>query len=461
MNEGDGSARVTLSRGQRVALGVLAGGLVLAVLLNAGMAVVTAAVVAASVLYVAGIGVKLFLIFGSGEARVLHVAELPPDEALPRYTVLVPLHREGRVLPALLGHLAALNYPADRLQILLLVEEDDEEMAAALPGVLPPACTVVPIPAGGPRTKPKACNVGLGMATGEFCVIYDAEDRPDPDQLRKAVAVFRGSPRWMVCVQAELQYWNPWTNWLTRCFAAEYAVNFSLFLRGLDRYRLPIPLGGTSNHFRVDALRDLGGWDPYNVTEDADLGIRIARRGWSVRIMDSVTEEEANSRLGNWLRQRSRWIKGYLQTWLVHMRSPGALRRELGWRGFWSFQFTVGFAALAPLLNPVFWVLTAIYLAAGPRPIEALFCAPALYAGTIAMIAGNLLLVLAHMAGCMERGLYGAVRTMLVVPLYWVLMSAAAFRALVQLMRRSRRHHWELTEHGLVPAPEPAGGSAR
>ncbi len=159
----------------------------------------------------------------------------------------------------------------------------------------------------------------------------------------------------VVCVQAELQYWNPWTNWLTQCFAAEYATNFSLSLRGLDRHRLAIPLGGTSNHFRTDALRALGGWDSYNVTEDADLGIRIARRGWDVRMMVSVTEEEANSHLGNWVRQRSRWIKGYIQTWLVHTRHPVKLWRELGTRRWIAFHLTLGFSTFTTLVNPFFW----------------------------------------------------------------------------------------------------------
>ncbi|MEV4224573.1 glycosyltransferase [Nonomuraea sp. NPDC049725] len=445
------SAHVTLSRGQRITAGAGALALAGAMALTGVVTVLAACMVTVTLLYAAGVGYKLWLIFQARGGDVLRFTELPGDDDLPPYTVLVPLHREGRVVPALLRRLAALDYPADRLQVLLLVEEDDEDTAAALPGELPPGFELVLIPAGEPRTKPKACNVGLERARGEFCVIYDAEDRPEPSQLRKAVAAFAGAPRWVVCVQAELHYWNPWTNWLTRCFTAEYALNFSLFLRGLDRYRMPIPLGGTSNHFRADALRELGAWDPYNVTEDADLGIRIARRGWSVRMMDSVTEEEANSRLGNWVRQRSRWIKGYMQTWLVHMRSPRRLWRELGARGFWSFQFTVGFSVLCTLLNPVLWALTALYLVAGPSAVEALFPGVALYLGTMVMVAGNLLLMLAHMAGCLERSVHEAVRTMLLVPLYWALMSVAAFRALVQLARPSRRFHWELTEHGLVP----------
>jgi len=306
------------------------------------------------------------------------------------------------------------------------------------------------VPPNGPQTKPRACNVGLALATGDLCVIYDAEDRPDPDQLRRAVAAFADAPRWVVCVQSELQYWNPWTNWLTRNFAAEYAANFSLVLRGLDRFGLPTPLGGTSNHFRTDALRQLGGWDPHNVAEDADIGIRIARRGWRVRRMASVTEEEANSNLRSWLRQRSRWLKGYMQTWLVHMRSPWRLWRDLGTRNFIAFQLVLGCAIFTTLVNPVFWALFVVYLVNGPSHIAVLFPAYIFYPAVAAMLAGNVLMIYCLMSGCMERGLLPAVKVMVLVPAYWALMSVAAYKGLIQLIRPSRRHFWELTEHGLV-----------
>lgn len=323
------SARTLFSRGQRITLTVIAAAIAIPLGLNLTLGIGPEplwwgrmAIAATVVLYLAVIGFKLAMIAGSGRSSALHFdpgsLTVIADAALPPYTVLVPLYREATVLPTLVSRLSALDYPRDRLQILLLIEADDAEtLDAAVTCATDPRFEIVVIPDSVPKTKPKACNIGLARAVGEFCVIYDAEDRPDPDQLRKAALAFRLSPQRVVCVQAELQYWNPWTNWLTRCFAAEYATNFSMTLHGMDRYRLAIPLGGTSNHFRTDALRALGGWDPYNVTEDADLGIRIARRGWDVRMMVSVTEEEANARLGNWLRQRSRWIKGYLQTWLV------------------------------------------------------------------------------------------------------------------------------------------------
>ncbi|GAA2139184.1 glycosyltransferase family 2 protein [Glycomyces algeriensis] len=411
------------------------------------------------VLYLAVIGFKLAMVLGSGRSTAMRfepgALQTFPDTELPRYTVLVPLYREAAVVPGLVRRLSALDYPADKLEILLLVEADDGETRTALAAQgLGPAFKTVVVPDTLPKTKPKACNVGLARATGELCVIFDAEDRPDTDQLRKAALAFRVLPDRVVCVQAELQYWNPWTNWLTRCFSAEYATNFSLTLHGMDRHRLAIPLGGTSNHFRIDALRDLGGWDPYNVTEDADLGIRIARRGWDVRMFVSVTEEEANSRLGNWIRQRSRWIKGYMQTWLVHSREPVKLWRELGTRKTLAIHLTLGFSTVTTLINPLMWALTLSYFVFGPQWMEPLFPPVVLYGGMFAMIAGNALMCYALMLGCLKRGLYAAVRAMLTVPLYWGLMSVAAYKALGQLLQPSKRHFWELTEHGLDTSDE-------
>lgn len=456
------SAREFLTRPQRRVVCGLVGLLIglVAVRLVTGlgpspMTLAAAFVATATFGYVAILMFKVVIVFAADGADVMSFGdeELATVAAgdLPDYTVLVPLYREGAVLPTLVERLSQLRYPTERLQILLLVEEDDEETRGALETVtLASSFEVVLVPPSEPRTKPKACNHGMTVARGEFCVIYDAEDRPDPEQLLKAVAGFRRLPSSVVCIQAELQYWNPDTNWLTRCFAAEYAVNFGLWLRGLDRFRLPIPLGGTSNHFRAEALADLGAWDPHNVTEDADLGVRIFRRGWGVRMMDSVTEEEANSRVGNWIRQRSRWIKGFYQTWLVHMRSPVQLFRDLGFRDFCAFQMILGLGTVTGLLNPVFWALSLFYLIDGPDRIAPLFPSLVLGLGVTVMLAGNLLMVFTFMVGCMQRGFHRGVRTMLSVPAYWVLMSVASYKAFSQLLRPSKRHFWELTAHGLV-----------
>lgn len=253
-----------------------------------------------------------------------------PDDALPTYTILVPLYKEANVVGGIVRALGALGYPPEKLDVKLLIEEDDAETAAACTAAqLPSYCEVVTVPQGTPRTKPRACNVGLASAKGEYLVIYDAEDRPEPDQLRKAVAAFARLPGHAACLQCKLNYYNADQNVLTRFFTLEYTVWFDLFLPGLHAVKAPIPLGGTSNHFRIEALRRLSGWDPFNVTEDCDLGIRLARQGYRTMVLDSTTWEEANSRLWNWIRQRSRWVKGYVQTHWVYTREPGdALRHS-------------------------------------------------------------------------------------------------------------------------------------
>jgi glycosyltransferase XagB len=371
----------------------------------------------------------------------------------PTYTIMVPLYREAGVVNSLLASLRSLDYPADRLQILLLCEADDPETLGALLEANPgPPFEIVQVEPSYPRTKPKVCNIGLARARGRYLVVYDAEDRPEPDQLKKAVAAFRKLPRSVICLQAKLQYRNPRTNLLTRFFAAEYSAFYDMLMPSLARHGLPVPLGGTSNHFRTAALRDLEGWDPYNVTEDLDLGMWIARRGWRVEILDSVTWEEANSRIGNWVRQRSRWLKGYMQTYLVHMRSPRRLRRELGTMNFVAFQVLIGGTPLAALLNPVMWGLTAAYVVSGSSFIAHLFAGPVFYVGMTSMVLGNFAFMYCLVTGCLLRNQPRNAKWMVLAPLYWLLMSIAAWKASMQLILRP--HYWEKTRHGLVAEEE-------
>jgi cellulose synthase/poly-beta-1,6-N-acetylglucosamine synthase-like glycosyltransferase len=376
------------------------------------------------------------------------LAELDPA-TLPTYTILVPLYKEAAVVRSLLTALRRLDYPRDRLQILLLCESDDAGTLEALNEVNPGRpFEIVRVPPSYPRTKPKVCNIGLERARGQYLVIYDAEDRPAPDQLKKAVVAFRDLPRGVVCLQAKLEYRNPDTNLLTRFFAAEYGTFFDMLLPSLARRGLPVPLGGTSNHFRTPALRALGGWDSYNVTEDLDLGMWIARRRWRVEILDSITWEEANSHLGNWVLQRSRWLKGYMQTYLVHMRSPLRLWRELGTGSFLAFQLLVGATPLTTLLNPALWVLTLVYGLTGSPLIQQLFPAPVYYLGITSMVLGNFVFAYYLVAGCLLLGNHRNAKWMLAAPLYWLLMSVAAWKAAVQVVLRP--HYWEKTRHGLV-----------
>ena len=445
-------ALTTVTRAQAVALalGVLV--VVVAAILDLWTTLVVLNAVAIT-FYLAHIAYKFYLVFLSLE-RPVQVSPSPeelaaPAEAdLPRYAILVPLYREREVLVPLVAGLGRLDYPTERLEILLLLEEDDEEtIAAAREMILPAHFRLVVVPDGAPKTKPRACNYGLFATQADLLVIYDAEDRPEPDQLRKAAAAFRKLPDRVVCLQAKLNYYNQRQNLLTRWFTSEYSVWFDLFLPGLTASGAPIPLGGTSNHFQVAALRELLGWDPFNVTEDCDLGVRLQAAGYSTAILDSTTWEEANPRLLSWIRQRSRWAKGYMQTYLVYMRRPLWLLRRLGPRAFAGFQMTIGGSLVCFLLNPLYWVMTILWVATRASQISAIF-PPWVYAlGVVCLFVGNFVFVYLSVAGCMQRRYYDLVKYGVIVPLYWVLMSIGAYKALLQLI--TRPHYWEKTQHGL------------
>jgi cellulose synthase/poly-beta-1,6-N-acetylglucosamine synthase-like glycosyltransferase len=372
-----------------------------------------------------------------------------PEAELPVYSILVPLYRDAAVVPVLATALRRLDYPPAKLDIKLVLEEDDREtIEACKQAGLEANVELVRVPPGHPRTKPKALNYALSFARGEFVTIYDAEDVPEPSQLRRAVEAFRQMPPEVACVQARLNYFNWDENWLTRLFTLEYSLWFDWYLPGLESLGIPFPLGGTSNHFRAEVLRSLGGWDPFNVTEDADLGLRFTQHGWRVATLDSTTYEEANSRVGNWIRQRSRWIKGYIQTYLVHMRHPLRLARRLGAKGFLGFQFFIGGAFVAPLSFLPLAALFALWQISRTSWIEALF-PPWLWTFAAAnLIVAGIALCLFHMIAAWKRGRRGLAWWALLLPVYYLLMSLAAYKALWQLVRRP--HYWEKTEHGLT-----------
>jgi len=278
------------------------------------------------------------------------IAQLKNSE-LPTYSVLCPLYKEAHIIPGFLAAIKAMDWPKEKLDVMLLFEEDDQESIDAVKHMeLPSFVRVVVVPDSKPKTKPKACNYGLAFAKGEYVVIYDAEDIPDPQQLKKAYLAFQVVGPNIKCLQAKLNYYNPHQNWLTRFFTAEYSLWFDVILTGLQSIQTTIPLGGTSNHFRRQDLLDLEGWDPFNVTEDCDLGIRLFKRGFKTAIIDSTTMEEANSNVKNWIRQRSRWIKGYMQTYLIHMRNPIDFASKQGIHAL-VFQLTVGGKQLGYLVG--------------------------------------------------------------------------------------------------------------
>jgi cellulose synthase/poly-beta-1,6-N-acetylglucosamine synthase-like glycosyltransferase len=356
--------------------------------------------------------------------------------------------REARIVGRLVENLGRLDYPADKLEVIILVEEEDDETRNAIAVSEPPSnFLVVTVPRGAPQTKPRACNVGLEVARGEYLVIYDAEDAPEPDQLKKTVVAFGRADASTVVMQASLNYFNARENVLTRMFALEYSYWFDYMLAGLDVRDLPIPLGGTSNHFRTAALRELGGWDPFNVTEDADLGIRASALGYRVGVVDSTTMEEATSRMGVFIGQRSRWIKGYMQTALVHARHPARLIGRVGWRRFLSFALLIAGTPLTFLGVIPFMALLVVSFAIPWADVSAVFPPLVLWLCLLNFLVGNGLMVYLNMMGPYKRGAFWLVGWALLNPLYWLLHSAASYKALWQLV--TKPHYWQKTEHGM------------
>jgi cellulose synthase/poly-beta-1,6-N-acetylglucosamine synthase-like glycosyltransferase len=375
-------------------------------------------------------------------------ARARPDDELPVYTILVPAYREPDVIATLLAAIDQFEYPTDRLDVKVLLEADDQATSDAVSAFGPGKhIEVVVVPTVGPRTKPKACNYGLCRARGEFVTIYDADDIPEPLQLRRAVVAFDRVEPNVACLQARLAFYNHGVNRLTRWFQLEYATWFSHFLPSLVAQDAPLPLGGTSNHFKRDALMAAGAWDANNVTEDADLGIRMHRLGYRVRVLDSLTEEEGNGDFVNWVQQRSRWHKGYLQTWLVHMRQPRQLRRELGTSGFVTFNLFVGGTPVLALINPLLWFMTIWWFVSKPGWIVALFPAPLYYVAVCCLVFGNLTCIYLNVVTARLAGHPELVGIALLAPVYWLMMSLAAVKATWQLV--SAPQFWEKTVHGL------------
>ncbi len=362
------------------------------------------------------------------------------DETLPIYTLLVPLYREAETVPGLARAISELDYPPDKLDLKLLIEAGDEATAEALlVERWPHATEILTLPPGIPQTKPRALNFGLQRARGEVTAIYDAEDRPHPSQLRAALqALARGGDR-MAGVQAPLKAHNSRETWVAGQWALEYAIHFGLIIPAMTLLRVPIPLGGTSNHFRTDVLRESGGWDAWNVTEDADLGLRLARMGWRFGFISPPTLEEAPESIRVWTAQRSRWLKGFMVTWLVIMREPKRAIRELGLLGFLAAQLSIAGPVLAAIAHGplAFWCLACLVsgeITLGALGVGLLTAGYAVNAASAILSPGRFRL----------RRLW----LILTLPFYWPLQSIAAVRAVYGLLNAP--HFWAKTPHGLT-----------
>ncbi len=394
------------------------------------------------------------VVISDEEARAI------PDSRLPRYTILVPAYDEPEVVGDLLAAMSRLEYPPEKMQVLLLLEADDAvTIAAAGEYRDSETITIVLVPPADPRTKPKACNYGLELATGDIITIYDAEDEPEPLQLRRTVAAFAKLPPEVVCVQSKLAYHNSHQNLLTGWFTAEYNLWFGYLLPGMMRSASPIPLGGTSNHLRREVLDEIGAWDPFNVTEDADLGLRIHALGYRTAVLDSTTLEEANSDPINWIRQRSRWYKGYLQTWLVHIRRPVEMWRSVGPRSFVRLTLILAGTPIIAVLNLVFWFITILWFLGQPAVVGAVFPWFVYFPALVALIVGNGATLYMNLVSLREDDRADLIVPALTVPGFFAMMSVAAAKGVYQLIRNPS--YWEKTFHGLAQRPqaEPASKS--
>ncbi len=388
--------------------------------------------------------IRLFAVTSGGRLCFVELFPLKKSE-LPVYSVLVPLYREKEVIGQLIAALNGIHWPRSKLEIKLVCEEDDVETRAAIERhTLPANFEVITVPPGGPRTKPNALNYALQFVRGEIVAVFDAEDRPHTDQLREAWQAFRRDGGQLACVQAPLIIGNFRHNLLTRMFAFEYAALFRGLLPWLASRGLVIPLGGTSNHFRRSCLEEVGGWDAFNVTEDADLGIRLARYGYSIGIISRGTIEDAPEDYAVWRKQRTRWIKGWIQTWLVHARDPYTALHQLGgWRFAINQIYTLGIIASA-LLHP-FMLVTLIVL------VVKLLAQPLTPASLWLLVLDVVNILLAYLsfyllgAKTMEPTERGGYAYLPGIPIYWVLISLSAWRALWQLVRKP--HLWEKTPH--------------
>ena len=355
----------------------------------------------------------------------------------PIYTVLIALKDEAAIIPQLSAAIAALDYPPEKLDLKLLIEQGDKATRRALMEAVWPAATeVLVLPPGAPQTKPRALNYGLLRARGACVVVYDAEDVPHPNQLKAAARAFATGEGEIVCLQAPLIGRTSRPSWVARQWALEYAVQFQRVMVGLTRLGLPVALGGTSNHFRIDALRSLCGWDAWNVTEDADLGLRLSRSGYSVGVLAEPTFERPPERMGIWLGQRSRWLKGYMQTWGVLMRSPPATINELGWVPFLAVQLTLGAAILAALVH-------------GPWALWCAICLlwPGMSLGPFATCMFGLSIASGWLMAALSKEPRSSFGWWEVAsqPFYWPLQSIAMARAVYGLI--ACPHFWAKTPH--------------
>lgn len=394
-------------------------------------------------LYVVYVGFKYPLIDFSKEE-----IDAISDDELPVYTVLVPAKYEARVAQQIVDSMAALDYPEDKIDMIVMVEEYDTNTIEAFENAknVPGYFRVEKVHYVEPQTKPKTMNMVFDQIKGKYLVIYDAEIVPDADQMKKAYLAFKKHPE-IACFQTRLEHYNTDQNILTRLFNMEFSFYYDYFLPGLQRLGFPIPLSGHSTHFKTEVLRDIGGWDSYNVAEDCDIGMRMFRYGFKTAVINSVSKEEAASSFWSWIQQRTRWMKGFIQTSIVHLRHPFRTKREMGgWKNFLGFLFTVPGTVLVNFLNLASWIIFLFWLSTRSDFIHSLYTQPILYISVASFVIGIFLFTYLNLIGSFNRKKYHLIKYGLLTPVYWVMLAFATTRAVFQTF--SNPFKWELTVHG-------------
>lgn len=384
------------------------------------------------------------------ELRPLPLDSPPAIARLPVVSIMVPLFKERKIAGQLLKNLEKIDYPSELTDILLIVEAVDITTKKTLDRTtLPPWIKVVEVPEGRIQTKPRALNYALDFCRGSLIGVYDAEDIPDPSQLHAIVRRFHERGPEVACLQGVLDFYNSRTNWLSRCFTIEYAAWFRLFLPGLVRLGMVIPLGGTTLFFRRSALEELGGWDAHNVTEDADLGLRLARHGYRAESINTTTREEANCRTIPWIKQRSRWIKGYMITYCVHMRNPLKLWRDLGARKFFGVQILFAGSLSQVLLAPFLWSCWLMFFGL-PHPLTGVLPTAVLWAGILLFLVSEVISITIGVTAVRRKGDKGLAKWVPTLHFYHPLAALAAYKGLFELF--GNPFYWDKTEHGAHPA---------
>ncbi|WOI57512.1 glycosyltransferase family 2 protein [Palleronia sp. LCG004] len=457
---GHAETRVDLSDSCRTFGGrtpwIVAGGIGLALVLSFAFAPV------ASFAALAAIAVSMLLVNAIVLLYAMQIAKPPPQDIaadtlslarLPRVSILVPLYREKEIAAKLIKRLSVLDYPAELLDVCLVVEESDAVTRATIArSTLPIWMRMIAVPEGAVRTKPRAMNYALDFCMGDVIGIYDAEDEPPADQILRVVRQFARSPAETGCLQGRLNFYNSTDTWLTRCFTVDYSTWFSLVLPAMHRLGWPIPLGGTTVFFRRSALEDVGGWDAHNVTEDADLGMRLARRGYRTDLLDSTTREEATMTPGAWISQRSRWLKGYAITWAVHMRDPGRLLRDLGPRRFLGFQVLFLANLLSVSLAPVLWSFWLLPLGL-PHPLAHVFTGWPAIVTIVSLFAIGLIGFAANIQALLRERHGKLIPFVPLMHVYYPMATIAMAKAFWEILRKP--FFWDKTQHGVTLPDNP------